>query len=244
MIGILGGYMKVLLDNDFIKISVRERSSKNVVLCFTGIGHAMGAVDVQGEEFFNISSMATTVFIIDKQRSWGNNFDFLELRELLSPYTEGKVVFSLGNSMGGFLSILASKFFDVRSVVAFVPQFSVSPKVVPDERRWRRYVDNIKAWRYESLDGAFLDGVNYYIISAVNDVELIQLKLFPDGDNVRKIIFYGDEFGHNVAAPLKKVGALYGVIDSCFKGECVWTILDDLKGVMKGVDVRPVVDYS
>ena len=47
--------MRTLIDNDVLKISVVETSSDHLTLCFTGIGHSYGAIDVQSEEFFKSS---------------------------------------------------------------------------------------------------------------------------------------------------------------------------------------------
>lgn len=57
-----------LIDNDHVRVGAAWRDSADVVVCFTGIGHAIGGIDVQGEEFFGASRGASTVFVIDKNR--------------------------------------------------------------------------------------------------------------------------------------------------------------------------------
>ena len=208
--------MKTLLDNEIIKVSVLPRDSDTAVICFTGVGHALGGIDVQDNEFFKISNEATTIFVIDKERSWGNNIDFLEMRKILLPYIGGKTLHALGNSMGVFLAILASQFFTFTSVVSFVPQYSVSKRIIPTENRWDNHVKNIKNWKYESLEGSFDSNTKYYILAGLNNQEKRQLDLFPIQDNVHKIIFEDKKLGHNVAAPLKEMGVLYEVISCCF----------------------------
>lgn len=211
--------MLVLVDDSHVRVSVVPSDSAQVTLCFTGVGHAMGGVDVQGEEFTRASSSSTAIFVIDKQRTWGNSLDFPAIVAAVAPYIDGKEINALGNSMGGFLAILASRFVDLASVVAFVPQFSVSKAIVPSEHRWDQYVDKISSWRYESLAGCFLQRTSYYILAGYNAVEAKQLDLFPSAPNIHKIYFRGGRFNHNVAQELKAAGLLYPVIGDCFEGK-------------------------
>ena len=209
--------MLTLCDDDNIRVAVIEHASMSVTLCFTGIGHAIGGVDVQSEEFRNASNFSTTVFITDKQRSWGNNIDFNALAKTIAPYTNGKVIDAIGNSMGGFLAVLASKFFRLSAVVAFCPQYSVSKRIVPSERRYDRYVDKIVNWRFESLADCFDDATQYYIVAGLGGADDRQLELIPSRSNVHKIYFRHESFAHDVAQRLKRDGLLYGVIADCFR---------------------------
>lgn len=210
--------MELLHEDGDVRLTVVRAESDHLTLCFTGVGHAMGGVDVQGEEFLRASSGATAVFVIDKHRSWGNRLDFPAIAQHIAPLAAGRTVNALGNSMGGFLAILMSRFMALRSVVAIVPQFSVSKAIVPEEDRWDRYVDKIKEWRHESLAGCFVPETDYYVLAGVSAIEARQLNLFPTAPNIHKIFFRGARFNHNVAQELKTAGLLYPVIADCFEG--------------------------
>jgi len=210
--------MRTVIDTENFKVSIIENESSHVTLCFTGIGHAIGGIDIQSEEFIKSSMMSTSLFIVDKHRSWGNNIDFSELKKILDPYIKDKIVNSIGNSMGGFLAILASKFFDIKCTVAIVPQFSVSKKIIPSESRWDNYVDKIKEWKYESLVDSFNDDTQYYILAGTGGRDDNHLKLIPNKKNIHKIYFKNVRFIHDVANILKHDGLLYPVIQDCFKG--------------------------
>jgi hypothetical protein len=209
---------ELLHEDANVRLTVARTESEHLTLCFTGVGHAMGGVDVQDEEFHRASSSATAVYVIDKHRSWGNRLDFPDIARRLSPLAEGRTVCALGNSMGGFLAILMSRFMPLKSVVAIVPQYSVSKAVVPSENRWDRYVDQIREWRYESLEGSFVPGTHYYVLAGYTPLEARQLDLFPSAPNIHKIYFQGPRFEHNVALELKAAGLLYPVIADCFNG--------------------------
>lgn len=210
--------VRILHDDENLTVAVTESRSNSVILCFTGIGHALGGVDVQSPEFTRASKDATAFFIVDKTRSWGNKIDFELLRALIMPIAEGKSIFTLGNSMGGFLAILATRFFNIRSAVAFVPQYTVSKLLLPHETRWNIYVDEIKVWRFESLEGSFNDQTNFYVIGGLGGDDDKHLERFPSLPNVHRIYFLEPEFMHNAAAFLKEQGLLYPVIEECLKG--------------------------
>jgi len=211
--------MLTLFEDESTKISsIENPRSDHITLCFTGIGHALGGIDVQREEFLKASSGSTTIFVVDKFRSWGNNLDFSMLASMIDSYGSTKKVNAVGNSMGGFLAIVASKYIRMHNVVAFVPQYSVNKSIIPTENRWDVYVDAIREWFHLSLGGYFIDHTNYYIIAGYGGDDEKHLNLMPNKGNINKIYFRNNRFIHNVAATLKEDGILYDVIHDCFRG--------------------------
>jgi pimeloyl-ACP methyl ester carboxylesterase len=71
----------------------------------------------------------------------------------LSPILDRfRKVVTLGNSMGGYGALLfASRLPNCTSAIAFVPQFSMDPRVVPKEKRWRRFTERIADWPQQHL---------------------------------------------------------------------------------------------
>jgi hypothetical protein len=207
--------MRNIADNGELTVSVIERESSTATLCFTGIGHAIGGIDVQSPEFIRCSNTSTALFIVDKKRSWGNNLDFTALQDLLAPYTSGRTLNAIGNSMGGFLAVLATRFFTIDAAIAFVPQYSVSKRIIPAESRFDKYVDDIRNWQFESLHGCFNERTQYYLLFGPGEDDT-QRTFFPNKANVHKISFRAAMFEHNVAQHLKEHGLLYDVIGACF----------------------------
>lgn len=219
----------IIFDNDDLQISILYRDSQYVNFCFSGVGHGIGGIELQTLEFRNATKNATAIFIIDKNRSWGNNIDFELIYKVTSKYTQDKILNTLGNSMGGFLSILATKYLPVQTCIAFVPQYSVNKNVVPFEYRWKKYVSKIKKWKYESLEGFFNRKSLYYIFfGADGGIEDQQRNLFPKQENVHLIIFNNPDFAHKVAGSLKALGELYPVIEACFEQRDVHSITKDI----------------
>ena len=207
--------MDLLYENNLIKISITNRNSENVFLCFSGAGMSIANIEIQKEEFAKSTKNSTAIFIVDKSRSWGN-FDWENLKSILDPYIDGKTLYALGNSMGGFCAIVASQYFNLFKVIAFAPQWSVNKSIVPFETRWETYTDNIVIWRHLSLEGCFDYKTKYHIIFGNTGEDMNHSKLFPDKDNVIVHFFEGD---HYVVQALKDKGYLYSIIDSITGGE-------------------------
>ena len=207
--------LSTLYDDPLIKISIIENGYDKSILCFTGVGHALNGIDVQSEEFLKATCQATTIFIIDKERSFGNNINFSLMKCIIFPYIQGKVLYTLGNSMGGFLAILATKFFNIDVSISFVPQYSVSKNIFPHENRWDAYVNNISFFKFESLDNAFNEQTTYYIFGGIGGPDDKHLYKFPRRENVHTILIKSPAYHHQVAKKFKQDGQLYNVINDC-----------------------------
>lgn len=212
--------MNVLYEDDFLKVTIKDifqntyDTPVELLVVFTGIGFGVGGVDVQKEEFTKGDFSGDIIFVFDKKRSWGNFLDFDALKLIIYPFFEGKKVYYLGNSLGGFNAIIFSRFLKPNSVLAFVPQYSVSKKVIPKENRWDRYVDDIKEFRFESLEGFFSELVEYYVFTGDNFKEKRHWMRMPKSSNVNVFVLKG--VGHQCAKVLRDAGCLYELIESCF----------------------------
>ena len=206
--------IEILYENPTLKLSYIPSQTENAVLCFTGIGHSLGGIDVQQSEFAGTGQqLGTPVFVTDKTRSWGNRIDFVELQERLQPLIAGKTLFALGNSMGAFLAIAASTVLPIQRVFAFAPQFSVDPSIVPDEARWTKYRDTIKEFRISSLAGRFRDDCQYDIFVGDAEVEVMHWRNFPMTENIRCFIIPNTH--HDVAKEMKARNHLRTIISDC-----------------------------
>lgn len=206
--------MDLLYEDEKLKISITYRKSENVFLCFSGAGKKIANIEIQKEEFAKSTKNSTSIFIIDKNRSWGN-FDWNFVKSIIDKYLINKNVYSLGNSMGGFSAILASQYFDIKKVIAFVPQWSVNKSIAPFENRWNQYTENITIWNHLSLEGCFNDKSVYHIIFGNQGEDLNHARLFPNKNNLILHFFEGN---HYVVQSLKDCGYLYSIIDNIVGG--------------------------
>jgi hypothetical protein len=200
--------LEIIYHDYNFKISKKTGDSDIVFLCFSGVGMQIGGIEIQKEEFNKATAGATSIFIIDYNRQWGN-IDWKHLNKIIYPHIANKRVFSIGNSMGGFCAILASRHFLIEKVIAFVPQYSAHKSVVPNETRWAIQRENIKKWDYISLDGSFNDNTEYHIFYGNDLQDSMHRELFPKQDNIIMNVYEGD---HYLVKDLKDKGLLYGLI--------------------------------
>ena len=219
-----------IFEDDFLKITSRQaqsdRKSNSVLLSFTGVGHAMGGLNVQKPEFFGTGrSFDNIIFITDKTRSWGNQLDFDIIKDAIAPLIETRRIYSIGNSMGGFNAIISTSYIETDVCIAFVPQYSVNPSIVPWEMRWKKYTANIEKFRFESVGEHMNKTTNYFIFSGGIGPDQQHAELFPVNDNIRHYSF--PSIAHDVAKTLKNMGALNAVVQSCF--ECASKLPQNLE---------------
>lgn len=223
---------KTIYEDDLLCVSTltREGSSNGrSLVSFTGVGHNLAGLDVQQPEFFRSGDDYDSItFVIDRTRSWGNSVNFDTVSGVLRPIVRDTEVHVLGNSMGGFLALLAP---DVLSVpvaccLAIVPQFSVHPDIVPWEDRWPEYTDQIVDWVYPSIEGHIVDECDYTVLTGGRPKDKRHVKMIPDGDNISKFIFEG--FNHQLAANLKRRGKLQEGIALSLEGRMSQGWVDDV----------------
>lgn len=205
-------------DNDLriqAKFPNKVSNAGKVLISFTGIGHALGGIDIQKPEFYGSGEQFENIlFISDLKRSWGNNLNIEKVIELITPYIEGARIFSIGNSMGGFLSIYFSSALKTEVSVSFCPQFSVNPEYIKGERRWEQYIENIKHHKVTCANDYFNDETQYYIFSGSKGPDLIHANSFDIRKNLIHYLF--SDAGHNLAKRLKADQRLYKTIEDCF----------------------------
>ncbi len=207
--------LQIVHDDDNLRIArLGKGEGARAVLCFTGVGLGMGGV--QTEEFVGISQRigGSSIFVTDKRRTWFNGIDPADLQRRLEPLIDGREVVTLGNSMGAFGAIWATSFLPVASAIAFAPQFSVHPGIVPRETRWREWRDRIEAWHYPDLTRHFTGGARYFTFNGAEDEE--HWSHFKSGENQTHVLV--PETGHDVAKTFKERGILGDVIADCLAG--------------------------
>tara|TARA_B100000579_G_scaffold420308_1_gene419904 strand:+ start:257 stop:940 length:684 start_codon:yes stop_codon:yes gene_type:complete len=220
--------MKIFYEDDFLKISYsNEFKSDRCLVVFTGVGHAMGAINIQREEFYNQHKLGKVIWITDKKRSWGNNLNIKKISNAVKKISENRKIYIIGNSMGGFLAILFSKFLEAKKVISFSPQFSVCPDIVPDEIRWMNYRQFIDEYRYKDLSDSFDKNTKYALLigdGQHEDIHYNNFIKFSSLSNIELIRFR--DTGHKVASNLKNLNLLNQSIDIFFTDQSLRNFLN------------------
>ncbi|MDA9190826.1 hypothetical protein N9P07_05240 [Alphaproteobacteria bacterium] len=196
---------QIFRDNDTCVTLEEGDSYKPTVICFNGVHPKL--------EWNNFGAcFGNKIWVQDVNYSWGNNLNFEGISEAINPFFSDTNI-SVGNSMGGFLSILTTKYFPINISISFVPQFSVKNTIIPNASEFPEYTDRISNWRYPSLDGHFNSNTKYMIFSTDSVREQKHWRKIKNAPNIHKFIFKNTK--HSLAMDLKKMGVLYSLIEEC-----------------------------
>lgn len=198
--------------------------SRDLVIAFGGAQAQLGGIQVH--EFSNsLGAQALkrhVVFVREQPSRWYNTID-TALVEALTSAREGRQLFTLGNSMGGFAAILFSLLLPgpCRSI-SFCPQFSIHRNEVPFEERWADYASAIAPWRFRTcLPDAWNrpKGVSHFIFcggQAASDVRHVERIVATAANEV--IAFVVDGCGHDIARFLKSHDLLAPLLNELIGG--------------------------
>ncbi len=207
---------RILDTPDLAISSIRDLASANLFISFTSMRHGLGGIKI--EEFVGSTDLPdfAAIFVTDKNSSWYNNFSAEELTRHLRPLVEGKRIVTLGHSMGGFGAIWITRYLPVSDAIAFCPQFSVHPEIVPEERRWAAPRAAIREWRVLSLEGHFNSETRYVTVNGDGPDEM-HWSRFERGPHCRHLVLGGG--AHETAQQLKEAGVLNPFIAAVANGE-------------------------
>lgn len=132
-------FVTTLFDGEDIRVVIAPQDDRRLlVVSFTGRDHKPPAPTGAGAGFLSKNAI-DAVHVISKKNHWWNTVEWPEALGAISAYaverrTEELVTY--GSSMGGHGALVASRLLGAARVVAYAPQFSVDPQIVPWETRW------------------------------------------------------------------------------------------------------------
>ncbi len=203
--------MQAIFEDEHLKVTVVPGSTGRATVSFTGIGLQMHGQPV--EEFARtlaeIDDGGTRLFVIDKQRTWYERTHEQVVRVLAPLLADHDDTCFIGNSMGGFGALLFAGLLPrVRATIAFVPQFSVTPRItLGNETRFARFTDRIEAF---TLDHALHFGVGtarHHLVFG-GDADAWHIARFEERLKPEDEMLIIGSSGHNAAAVLRKTGLL------------------------------------
>jgi|GEM_PF-336369 len=191
-----------------------DEDKKDLVITFTGRA-ASPPVEKGFGEAYLIKRRVSAIHFISNDNHWWQTPEPAEAiaemhrRGLLGP---DRRITLYGSSMGGYAALILSGLIKPRRIVLFSPQFSIDPKRVPFEKRWRAYAAKLS---FDHDDMAA--GIDHEAeIKAVYDpffkpdrqhIQLIEQIRPVDHVHVRFA-------GHNTARALEELGIITRVIDA------------------------------
>lgn len=230
----IGKGLEPVLETPLLRVTAMgDSTAPGVFVCFTGVAQAMGGIGA--EEFVGSTRLPgfSALFVSDLTRSWFNAFDPAVLVDAISDRVRDKRIVTLGNSMGGYGAVWAGAHLPVETAIAFAPQYSVHPAIVPEEARWMDYRRNIATWRHKSLDELFRPQTQYITINGSDDE--LHWRHFRSGGNAEHILL--EASGHEPAAKLKDAGILSETIALCVEGKSPYHLFQERGVAAKRIGV-------
>ena len=192
-----------------------DGSNDTLVVCFSGIGK-----NTDPEPVLNIASSATqggrnsVLYVADPQRTWLNAEGLVEAiceRALRKAKEVGATrIVTLGHAMGGFSALVTAGMLEAEVTIAFSPQLSIDPAVVPRENRWTEHRSKITEIKISKAGDYMNETCSYYVLFGTHQRKQPQRRHLPQGDNVK--LFKIPGINHNSPQRIRKAGILGDVI--------------------------------
>jgi hypothetical protein len=207
----------LLFDDETCRIVHERGDNGRAVISFAGVGYALGGIQVEEFRRSLDGSHFDIYYVIDKERRWYNRCYDAVLATINRSLGERRIAetFTLGNSMGGFGAVLfAGALAECRRAIAFSPQSSVCPVVVPFEDRWREWTQYISDWRVPDAVPQMRRGLSYVLFfGAADPRDRRHIDRFAAGAG-ETLPCRIDESAHGVAAEIKRHGLLVPLLDA------------------------------
>jgi len=206
----------LITDDDALRIVALEGDTDTAMVSFSGIGQGLGALP---KEEFGKTLRGTRhwqFFVVDKQCTWYTATADDIVRHLSPILGRFRKVVTLGNSMGGYGALLfAERLPNCTAAIAFVPQFSMDPRVVPNEKRWQRYRERIVDWPQQNLLQGMPDGLPLHIFFGARERrDDPHLDLFRQHATPKTFIYVLRDAAHDPARRLRDKHLLAATLDA------------------------------
>ena len=195
--------------------------SDNLVVVFSGVGPVQS--ETPKYEFARSASANgrhNVLFLSDPNRTWLNGSGLIEQIQVqierFRDRCNAKRVIAVGHSMGGFSALIIPSFTKVDEVLAFAPQRSIDPRIVPDEHRWMQYRREIGQILIPKVDDFLISFPRYTVIHGRHGREAPQRESFPRPVNLRHYVL--PHTHHNVPQRLKQAKGLDKVVGFAIDG--------------------------
>ena len=211
----------VLVESGF-DIHYLPGTGPHAVVSFSGIG-AQPRVNPPFELIGSCSQDGRNhvIFVRDLRRTWYSSPGIVRaiadsVKDFAATLGVGRLS-GIGNSMGGYGAILFAPLLDFRQVIAFAPQFSMTPEVV-NEKRWPRWRRTRGPELARDLSDAIEQSTGHiWVLHGNTGGDRQQLEKFPVLDRLHHLVV--PEAAHGLALSLKAEGKLNPFIAAALAGE-------------------------
>lgn len=208
-------------------------ASRRLVVSLAGVGRTRGVEPPP--EFFRLAGADGTnpvLFVSDESRSWLNAPGMADAIVSAIRSTADRVgateVVAIGNSMGATMALHLARLTKIDTVIAFVPQFSADPRIVPQETRWLFFRQQIASFPFQKIE-AWPENTKVFTLHGSTPDEIYHAARFPKARrNVQHFVLPGHD--HTLARRLHDQGALAGLVAAMMDGK-MWQVRRTLEAM-------------
>lgn len=211
-----------LLERTPLRIEATQGRSRQLVVSFTSVGTQREQWPPR--EFVGIASdqgKNHVICVSDLSRCWMNRRGMLNrVAETISDYVLANgitKISAIGTSMGGYNALLLGRKMSLQRVLAFTPQYSVHPDILPEEKRWWWFRKDIDVWPFKEMDVLPKPPTRVTIFHGDTADERMHWERFPKADHVKHFIFQSGD--HNFIRAIKREKRLKKVCHAALFGE-------------------------
>jgi len=207
----------MLHEQEPLRIEAAAGSSRRLIVSFTSVGKRR--VFWPPKEFVGMAwqqGKNHVICVTDFSRCWMNHPGMArKVATIISDYVLDNGIteaYALGTSMGGYNALVLGKMVPFRAIVAFAPQYSVHPEIVPDETRWNWFRNQIEKWPHKAIDRLPNENIRVVVFHGDTQDEKRHWGRYPEASNVQHFIFSGAD--HNFVKTLRDGGQLPKIVQA------------------------------
>lgn len=208
---------KRILTNGPITIDYLDGAGDDLVISFASIGH--DATRAPSPEFVataigkgSSAFPRKALFVSDAARSWANAPQLAPaLQKAVAQIAPQGRIAAIGLSMGGFAALAAAQTIRLDAVLAFGPQYALTPDLMPDETRWRPWSAQLRPALYPTCPLPAPPCWSVICHGLIDDRE--QALAFTPAPSVDHVLFPERDHG-DLVAHLKQRGVLAGLMEA------------------------------
>lgn len=214
-----------ILEDETLRLRWLAGSGPRMVVSFTSIQHRHDDGRPR-DDFLGAASMGgqnKVLFVSDLRWSWYSRAGLMEkivdyvtrIRDM----EEVTEVVTIGNSMGGYGAMILPRFVPVTRVAAFVPQVSMHPDLVQEDR-WLGVMKNHGTYPVKTAGDVVTaqGGTEFYVtFGRKQKKDQAQAALLPEAANLTVNML--PRCGHDAAEKMKAAGVLNKAVAAKLTGD-------------------------
>jgi tetratricopeptide (TPR) repeat protein len=206
---------RLCFEDEHLQVIQRDGSSAFILATFSNFGFAANGKAFWGESLCAKEDFRAIGFVA-KANNWFPESSMRRAQAAL-PVADRPVV-TYGHSQGGYAALKYAALLGAAGVLAFAPQFSINPSVVPRDRRFHQnFVPELHA--NMEIETADIAGNPIVIFDPYDDDDSYNIQHLTKSCEVPRLAkFYIHHLGHGVTDVVRQRRVILSLIEAAIDG--------------------------